>query len=320
MLRIGSRLIRIRDPYDRHANGSGNGAGAGQDGCVADGRRDRRDSPAPASTGVVRDDPVSAADPEDRGSAHGGFVSRHHRALLGILGALLIGGFVYFVLPQIAGLGPTLDRLRRGDACGSGSGLGSRRFRSSARSSSSGASFRSAGGSARRSRSPEGSRRSCSRPRGRAASRSRRVSGPAPAGVTLVPAIFGTVVIVIALSMLVVDKPVGRHLHGRADRATGKRARWWGRAAALPQSLHDGLTAALGMVKRRDPSLLAVLAVLAYRTISYWLPTAPGAIEYFRLRHSVGGMRAPAASAAASPMHEIRFKSQSAALKETECH
>jgi uncharacterized protein (TIRG00374 family) len=29
---------------------------------------------------------------------------------------------------------------------------------------------------------------------------------------------------------------------------------------------------------------LAVLAVLAYRTISYWLPTVPGAIAYIRLR------------------------------------
>jgi hypothetical protein len=32
---------------------------------------------------------------------------------------------------------------------------------------------------------------------------------------------------------------------------------------------------------------LAVLAVLAYRTISYWLPTVPGAIAYVRLRHHV---------------------------------
>jgi uncharacterized protein (TIRG00374 family) len=30
---------------------------------------------------------------------------------------------------------------------------------------------------------------------------------------------------------------------------------------------------------------LAVLAVLGYRTISYWLPTIPGAIAYWRLRH-----------------------------------
>jgi uncharacterized protein (TIRG00374 family) len=32
-------------------------------------------------------------------------------------------------------------------------------------------------------------------------------------------------------------------------------------------------------------SHVAVLAVLGYRTISYWLPTIPGAIAYLRLRH-----------------------------------
>jgi hypothetical protein len=34
---------------------------------------------------------------------------------------------------------------------------------------------------------------------------------------------------------------------------------------------------------------LGVLAVLGYRTISYWLPTLPGAIAYFRLRRGVAG-------------------------------
>lgn len=33
-----------------------------------------------------------------------------------MLGALVAVGFVYFVVPQIAGLGPTLRRLRAGDA------------------------------------------------------------------------------------------------------------------------------------------------------------------------------------------------------------
>lgn len=32
---------------------------------------------------------------------------------------------------------------------------------------------------------------------------------------------------------------------------------------------------------------LAVLAVLGYRTISYWLPTVPGVIAYVRLRRQV---------------------------------
>jgi uncharacterized membrane protein YbhN (UPF0104 family) len=36
---------------------------------------------------------------------------------------------------------------------------------------------------------------------------------------------------------------------------------------------------------------LAVLAVLAYRTISYWLPTLPGVIAYVRLRGTVSAWR-----------------------------
>jgi uncharacterized protein (TIRG00374 family) len=38
---------------------------------------------------------------------------------------------------------------------------------------------------------------------------------------------------------------------------------------------------------------LAVLAVLGYRTISYWLPTIPGVIAYFRLRRGVAGHKDP---------------------------
>jgi uncharacterized membrane protein YbhN (UPF0104 family) len=36
---------------------------------------------------------------------------------------------------------------------------------------------------------------------------------------------------------------------------------------------------------------LAVLAVLAYRAISFWLPTIPGAVAYFQLRHTVARWR-----------------------------
>ena len=34
---------------------------------------------------------------------------------------------------------------------------------------------------------------------------------------------------------------------------------------------------------------LAVLAVLAYRTISYWLPTVPGGVAYWQLRRRFRG-------------------------------
>ena len=36
---------------------------------------------------------------------------------------------------------------------------------------------------------------------------------------------------------------------------------------------------------------LAVLAVLSYRAISFWLPTLPGAVAYFQLRHTVARWR-----------------------------
>jgi uncharacterized protein (TIRG00374 family) len=36
---------------------------------------------------------------------------------------------------------------------------------------------------------------------------------------------------------------------------------------------------------------LAVLAVISYRAISFWLPTLPGTIAYFQLRHKVAQWR-----------------------------
>jgi uncharacterized protein (TIRG00374 family) len=39
------------------------------------------------------------------------------------------------------------------------------------------------------------------------------------------------------------------------------------------------------------PSSLAILAVLAYRLISFWLPTLPGAVAYLQLRRTVGHWR-----------------------------
>ena len=48
---------------------------------------------------------------------------------------------------------------------------------------------------------------------------------------------------------------------------------------------------------------LAVLAVLSYRAISFWLPTIPGGIAYFQLRKTVAQWQSeqPPASAGAVP-------------------
>jgi uncharacterized membrane protein YbhN (UPF0104 family) len=46
------------------------------------------------------------------------------------------------------------------------------------------------------------------------------------------------------------------------------------------------------------PGGLAVVAVLSYRALAFWLPTIPGALAYVRLRHSVREWRdAPHAEA-----------------------
>jgi uncharacterized protein (TIRG00374 family) len=184
--------------------------------------------------------------------------------------------------------------------------------------------------------------------------------GKAPAGLTLIPALFGTAVIVIVVSMLFFDEPAEHVLLRRADASHGRMQRWLRKASALPRSLQSGLRLAIGMVRRRDPSVLgavvawgfdigtlwasfeafghappvavlvmgyyvgtlantlplpggiggveggmigaflgfgvngslAVLAVLAYRTISYWLPTVPGVIAYIRLRRQISAHEA----------------------------
>jgi membrane protein implicated in regulation of membrane protease activity len=85
-------------------------------------------------------------------------------------------------------------------------------------------------------------------------------SGSAPVALTLIPASIATAVILVVVSMLYLDKPVGRFLRRRAERSTGRTADRWRRAATLPGTIHSGLLAALGMVRRRDPSLVGALA------------------------------------------------------------
>jgi len=364
---------------------------------------------APSPT--LPDDGGSSSDPRLPDQRRSG--NPHRRALLTVLSGVAIAGFVYFVIPQIAGLGPTLRRLRAGDvwwlALGvvleavsiagevvlfrgvfsrSGTRIG---WRISGEITLAGAAATKllatagAGGIALTIWAL-----------GAAGLPSAEIaggmvcyeiltygvymaalaiggfglwtgvfSGQAPVGLTLVPALFGTTVIVFVVSMLFVAGPAERYLRRRAEASKGRVQRWQRRAAALPRSLEAGLRAALAMVRQRDPSILgaiiawgfdigalwasfrafgdsppaavlvmgyyvgtlantlplpggiggveggmigsfvafgvdgslAVLAVLAYRTISYWLPTIPGAIAYLRLRRQVADWRAGDSSA-----------------------
>jgi uncharacterized protein (TIRG00374 family) len=358
---------------------------------------------------------VAAAPPEDSETAApnpqpAGFLKRHRRAVLAALGGVVVVGFVYYVIPQLAGLGPTLRRLRGGNMWWLALGVfvealsiggevallrgvfsrpgGRIGWRSSYQ-------ITLAGGVATKVLAAAGAGGVALtvwalRASGLAEEEVATgmvsyeilnyavymaalaiagfglwlgaFAGHAPIGITLIPALFGTAVIVIVLSIRFVEAPTEQYLMGRAGRSSGRRQRWWRRAASVPRALRSGLGAALVMVRRRDPSLLgvlagwgfdiaalwasfrafghpppgavlvmgyyvgtlantlplpggiggveggmigaflafgvnpslAVLAVLAYRTISYWLPIVPGAIAYLRLRRTVGDWRSGA--------------------------
>jgi putative heme transporter len=57
---------------------------------------------------------------------------------------------------------------------------------------------------------------------------------------------------------------------------------------------------------------LAVLAVLAYRAISFWLPTIPGAVAYFQLRHTVARWREEQSEHPASPAQDAAVEAAGA--------
>ena len=185
------------------------------------------------------------------------------------------------------------------------------------------------------------------------------LAGSAPFWLTLVPALFGLVVIASVLSMKWLASPAERLMLKREERSHKRVARWWHRAASIPRASQDGLAATLELVRSPDRSWLAaipawgfeigtlwasfrafghsppaavlimgffvgtlantlplpggiggveggmigafigfgvngslaVLAVLAYRTISYWIPLLPEGVAYLQLRRTVGDWR-----------------------------
>jgi putative heme transporter len=86
-------------------------------------------------------------------------------------------------------------------------------------------------------------------------------SGPAPLAITLVPAIFGGTVIVIFLAVSLVPGDFER-LVNRGSARGGRLARLAHRAAAAPATASTGVRTAIGLVRSRNPYLLAA--------ITYW--------------------------------------------------
>jgi uncharacterized protein (TIRG00374 family) len=183
--------------------------------------------------------------------------------------------------------------------------------------------------------------------------------GPAPFAITVIPALFGLIVIVLGLGLSRVPPDLQRRLEGFAQRG-GRLARIAQRLANAPAAFSAGMREALCHVRERDPALLGAIAywgfniavlwacfhargdppplavivmgffvgflgnllplpggiggvdggmigafaafgvplslvvpaVLAYRVLTFWLPTIPGAIAYIQLRRTVARWRA----------------------------
>jgi uncharacterized membrane protein YbhN (UPF0104 family) len=188
--------------------------------------------------------------------------------------------------------------------------------------------------------------------------RSGVLAGPAPFGVTVVPAAFGAAVIAGGLLTALLPHDLDGRLRERL-RGRERARRWLGSAAAVAAAVAGGVRGALRLLRRGDTALvgalawwafdiavlwacfhafgeppppavvvmayftgmlgnllplpggvggveggmigaflafgvgggLAVLAVLSYRAIAFWLPTIPGALAYLRLRRTVRGWR-----------------------------
>jgi uncharacterized protein (TIRG00374 family) len=185
--------------------------------------------------------------------------------------------------------------------------------------------------------------------------------GKAPFAVTVLPAIFGATVIVIALSLAFIPQDFERRLERWAGGSSERLAKWARRFASVPASVSSGVRTAIKLIRERHwgvlgavawwgfdmatlwasfhafggsggptfpvivvayfigqlgnllplpggiggvdggmiaafiafgvPGGLAVVAVLVYRGLSFWLPTIPGVIAYLQLRRTVARWR-----------------------------
>jgi hypothetical protein len=226
--------------------------------------------------------------------ARGSFFGQRRRIVTVVVGAVLAAGLVFFVVPRIVGLGPTLRRLRGGGIGWLALGVGLDAF------SMLGDIVMFRGAFAARE-TPLGWRRTwdiqmaCymlvtirglpARPRGRgirtvagavrrsgagrshADSGERRCRGDPCRPVDAAPRR--------------ANRATRRR---RAERSTGRTAGRWRRAATLPRTVHSGLLAALDMVRRRDRSLLGAVAYLGVRH-----RRAVGMLSGLRARAAGGG-------------------------------
>jgi uncharacterized membrane protein YbhN (UPF0104 family) len=93
--------------------------------------------------------------------------------------------------------------------------------------------------------------------------------GSAPFAITVVPAIFGAVVIALFLSVSLLPGDFER-LVGRVTGGSGRFGRFATRLAAAPASAAQGVRAALDLLCTRDPGLLGGVAWWGFDIMCLW--------------------------------------------------
>jgi uncharacterized protein (TIRG00374 family) len=95
--------------------------------------------------------------------------------------------------------------------------------------------------------------------------------GPGPIGVTLVPAVFGLVAIVVFLLIGLVPEDLERRLADRVSRHRRPRvARVGPRLLSIPAAVATGVREAIDHLRQRDPSMLGAFAYWGFNIAILW--------------------------------------------------
>jgi uncharacterized protein (TIRG00374 family) len=93
--------------------------------------------------------------------------------------------------------------------------------------------------------------------------------GPAPFGMTVVPAVFAGVAIALTLLLSLTPTDLQRRLDAVAGRG-GRIGRFMQRAATLPASMAAGVRHSIALVRARNPAILGAIAYWAFNIAVLW--------------------------------------------------
>jgi uncharacterized protein (TIRG00374 family) len=93
--------------------------------------------------------------------------------------------------------------------------------------------------------------------------------GPAPFGLTVVPAAFAGVAIALTLLLSLTPTDLQRRMDAFARRG-GRVGRFMQRAATLPASLSAGVRRSIALVRARNPAILGAVAYWAFNIAVLW--------------------------------------------------